>query len=84
MTNPQSALTPLRMLPANMTVAVRGVTGNLGGTVLRRLANIAEHGHGHGHVIGLVRDAARAPQRDGVEIRVADYADATSRTASYM
>ena len=74
MTNPQSALIPLTMLPANMTVAVSGVTGNLGGIVLRRLANIAEHGH----VIGLVRDAARAPQRDGVEIRVADYADAAS------
>jgi NAD(P)H dehydrogenase (quinone) len=64
--------TTLKMTPDTMTVAISGVTGHIGGTVLRRLANIGEHGH----IIGLVRDAARAPQREGVEIRVADYADA--------
>lgn len=66
--------TPLKMMPEMMTVAISGVTGHVGGAVLRRLANIAEHGH----IIGLVRDVSRAPQRDGVEIRVADYADAAA------
>ncbi|GAB2828328.1 SDR family oxidoreductase [Alpinimonas psychrophila] len=73
-TPPQSLLTPLVMAPETMTVAISGVTGHVGGAVLRRLANIGEHGH----LIGLVRDASRAPQRDGVEIRVADYADAAA------
>ena len=67
-------MTPLKMTPETMTVAITGVTGNIGGAVLRRLANIAEHGH----LIGLVRDMSRAPQRNGVEIRVANYADAAS------
>jgi len=67
-------ITPLKMMPETMTVAISGVTGHVGGAVLRRLANIAEHGH----IIGLVRDVSRAPQRDGVEIRVADYADAAA------
>ena len=66
--------TPLKMMPEMMTVAISGVTGHVGGAVLRRLANIAEHGH----IIGLVRDVSRAPQRDGVEIRVANYADAAA------
>ena len=74
MTNPKSVLTPLKMAPEKMTVAISGVTGNIGGAVLRRLSNIDEHGH----LIGLVRDPSRAPQREGVEIRVADYADAAS------
>lgn len=65
---------PLNLTPDTMTVAISGVTGHIGGTVLRRLANIGEHAH----IIGLVRDAARAPQREGVEIRVADYADAVA------
>jgi NAD(P)H dehydrogenase (quinone) len=67
-------LTPLKMMPQKLTVAVSGVTGQVGGIVLRRLANMAEHGH----LVGLVRDLARAPQRDGVEFRVADYADAAA------
>ena len=67
-------MTPLKMTPETMTVAITGVTGNIGGAVLRRLANIAEHGH----LIGLVRDMSRAPQKNGVEIRVANYADAVS------
>jgi uncharacterized protein YbjT (DUF2867 family) len=62
------------MAPEKMTLAISGVTGHVGGIVLRRLANMAEHGH----LIGLVRDPSRAPQREGVEIRVADYADAAS------
>jgi NAD(P)H dehydrogenase (quinone) len=74
MTNPKSVLTPLKMAPEKMTLAISGVTGHVGGIVLRRLANMAEHGH----LIGLVRDPSRAPQREGVEIRVADYADAAS------
>jgi NAD(P)H dehydrogenase (quinone) len=64
-------LTPLTLTPETMTVAISGVTGNIGGAVLRRLANIGEHAH----LVGLVRDASRAPQREGVEIRVADYGD---------
>ncbi len=64
--------TALKMAPETTTVAISGVTGHIGGTVLRRLANIGEHAH----IIGLVRDASRAPQRDGVEFRVTDYADA--------
>lgn len=69
---PVFAPAPLNLTPETMTVAISGVTGHISGTVLRRLANIGEHAH----IIGLVRDAARAPQREGVEIRVADYADA--------
>jgi NAD(P)H dehydrogenase (quinone) len=64
-------LTPLTLTPETMTVAISGVTGNIGGAVLRRLANIGEHAH----LVGLVRDASRAPHREGVEIRVADYGD---------
>jgi NAD(P)H dehydrogenase (quinone) len=64
-------LTPLTLTPETMTVAISGVTGNIGGAVLRRLANIGEHAH----LVGLVRDASRAPHREGVEIRVADFAD---------
>ena len=70
--------TALKMAPDTMTVAISGVTGHIGGTVLRRLANIGEHAH----IIGLVRDASRAPQRDGVEFRVADYADAAACAAA--
>jgi NAD(P)H dehydrogenase (quinone) len=68
---PMTLLTPLTLTPETMTVAISGVTGNIGGAVLRRLANIGEHAH----LVGLVRDASRAPQREGVEIRVADYGD---------
>lgn len=74
LSTPSTKISPLKMMPETMTVAISGVTGAVGGAVLRRLANIAEHGH----IIGLVRDMSRAPQRDGVEIRVADYADAAA------
>ena len=77
-TPPTFAPTALNLTPDTMTVAISGVTGHLGGAVLRRLANIGEHAH----IIGIVRDAARAPQREGVEIRVADFADAAACEAA--
>jgi NAD(P)H dehydrogenase (quinone) len=55
-----------------MTLAVTGVTGNVGGRVARRLAAAGVPQR------LVVRDAARAPALDGASVAVASYGDGAS------
>lgn len=62
------------MTPEKTTLAISGVTGNIGGAVLQQLAS----SRGLRRLLALARDAARAPHFDGVQVRVADYANLAS------
>lgn len=53
-------------------IAISGVTGHIGGSVLRSLAASTHPGQ----LVALVRDAQRAPRIDGVDVRVASYSNA--------
>lgn len=68
-TDPVSKLTP-----QGPTIAVTGATGHVGGQVAEILAKTGVPFR------MIVRDATRAPQFDGAEVAVADYADTDAST----